>query len=274
MSMTTTILSRTLSATASVLLAVVAAGCSTGAQSPPYEVTTTIGSDESTTDIKVWAPDADGPWPVVVGFHGLGGAKEDWDVLAGELAAQGMVVFVPDWSTASATQDLACAIGYARAHATEHGADPAQPLVVVGHSAGAEIALVTLNDPPAVSCVEPVGGVGGKPNPDLVVSIAGCIYVYEGVSNGFDATGYGSLDTPIVLIGGGRDETCPARQSEDAAAALRAAGHDARFVPIEGAGHFNPIFHDIVDGKFVTVADDPAGMAVVKVIVDAVAAVG
>ena len=268
---TTTILSRTLSVTASVLLTVVAAGCSTGAPSPPYEVTTTVGSDASTTDIKVWAPDTAGPWPVVVGFHGLGGAKEDWDVLAGELAAQGMVVFVPDWSMANAEQDLSCAMGYARAHATEHGADPAQPFVVVGHSVGASIALMTLNDPPAVFCVEPVDAGS---SPDLVVSIAGCIYEYEGVSNDFDATGYGSLDTPILLLGGSRDETCPAQQSEDAAAALRAAGHDARFVPIEGAGHFNPIFHDIVDGKFVTVTDDPAGMAVVRAVVDAVAAVG
>lgn len=182
-----------------------------------------------------------------------------------------MVVFVPDWSMASVEQDLACAMGYARAHASEYGADSNQPFVVVGHSLGAEIALATLNDPPAVSCVEPVDA---NSNPDLVVSIAGCIYESEGVSSDFDATGYDSLDTPIVLIGGSRDQTCPAQQSEAAATALRAAGHDASFVAIEGAGHFNLIFHDIVDGKFVTSADDPAGTAVVRVIVDAVAELG
>jgi alpha-beta hydrolase superfamily lysophospholipase len=262
-----TILSRALRLTTSVLLVIGAAGCSAGTQGPPYEVTTTIGADESTRDIAVWAPDADGSWPVVLGFHGLGGAKEDWDVLAGELTAQGMVVFVPDWSVDSA-DNLACAFAYARAHATEHGGDPAQPFVVVGHSAGASIALVTLNDPPPISCVEPIGD-----HPDLVVGIAGCYYEYAGVPNDFDAASYGNRGTPIVLIGGDRDEICPTQQSEDAAAALRAAGHDTTFVSTEDADHFNLIFHEIVDGEFVTLADDPAGLDVVQTIVDAVAAV-
>ena len=53
---------------------------------------------------------------------------------------------------------------------------------------------------------------------------------------------------------------------------LRSAGYDVDLVMIQGASHYAPVFHDLQDGQFVVVADDPAGEQTVEVILDAIAA--
>jgi hypothetical protein len=72
------------------------------------------------------------------------------------------------------------------------------------------------------------------------------------------------------MIGGEEDPTCAAWQSEDAAAALRAAGYDVDLEILEGADHPAPIFHEFVDGEFVLTPDDPAGTETVDLIVDVI----
>jgi hypothetical protein len=42
-------------------------------------------------------------------------------------------------------------------------------------------------------------------------------------------------------------------------------------VILEGANHYAPVFHDVVDGEWVVDADDPAGERTVDVILDAIA---
>ncbi len=137
-------------------------------------------SGENTQEIEVWAPDAEGSWPVAVGFHGQGGAKEDWDVLATELAKQGVVVFVPDYRSTGAEidikKDLVCGIHHAFAVAGEYGGDPEQPYVLVGHSMGASIVLGQLAD-----VREGTGGTldacfeGLPDTSDAIVSMSGAI---------------------------------------------------------------------------------------------------
>jgi hypothetical protein len=41
---------------------------------------------------------------------------------------------------------------------------------------------------------------------------------------------------------------------------------------LEGANHYAPIFHNLVDGEWNVVADDPPGERTVRVILDAIAA--
>jgi poly(3-hydroxybutyrate) depolymerase len=86
---------------ASVVLAAAvatAAGCADdGSGGAPYDVTVEVVSDESTQDVRVHAPDAEGPWPVVVALHGIDGTAEDVDGLASRLAAEA------SWSSPPAT---------------------------------------------------------------------------------------------------------------------------------------------------------------------------
>lgn len=57
------------------------------------------------------------------------------------------------------------------------------------------------------------------------------------------------------------------RRGRDPLSRLRRRAADAR-----RANHYAPIFHELVDGDLVEVADDPSGEQTVKVILDTIAA--
>lgn len=97
--------------------------------------------------LDIYAPNSDGPWPVVVAFHGSG-ARDDLTTytVATEAAAQGMLVFTPGWIdehsfplTADVfdvnRQTASCAVAFAQQQATELGGDPDRT-VAYGFSAG------------------------------------------------------------------------------------------------------------------------------------------
>ena len=166
--------------TAILLTALLIAGCGgeageettvppTTAPTVSTTATTTVGAVEVVRDLvyhpeserlgeallDVYAlPGAEGG-PVVVLLHGDGRQKSSspYPALAGAMAGQGAVVFVPDWRTEQPITDTtrdglldevdgsACAVSYALAHAAEYGADP-ERLVLFGHSAGAMVASV------------------------------------------------------------------------------------------------------------------------------------
>ena len=115
-----------------------------------YPIVVTSGlSGEDTQEIVVWAPDADGSWPVVYALHGTGGDAQGLAELATVLAGQGVVVFAADYrSELMPTQqwqdvyrDTECGYRYARSVASTYGGDLDQPVTIVGHSLGASIAL-------------------------------------------------------------------------------------------------------------------------------------
>jgi dienelactone hydrolase len=231
-------------------------------------------SDESTQDILVFTPEAEGSWPVVMILHGLDGVGEAMAETATRLAARGLVVFAPTYRTDMSTQegmsdlesDITCAYRYAIANADRYNGDLDQPITVAGWSLGATYALeggLTGEEQP-IACGAEV------PVPEVVVAISGCHYQFEESRFPFDPSGWGNKGAAVLMIGGEEDPTCAAWQSEDAAAALRAAGYDVDLEILEGADHPAPIFHEFVDGEFVLTPDDPAGTETVDLIVDVI----
>lgn len=261
---------------------VVAAACAGGtsrSERRAIPVTTRIVADESTQAVWLVAPDEPGSWPVVYAMHGIGGSGRDMVELGTRLASAGVVVFAPtyntDWSTeeglAQAAVDAECGYRFARSIAPERGGDLSRPMTFVGWSQGAAAVLALgLTDD-----VDPTGDIvtcfDEPPRADVIVAISGCYYEYEGRPVGVDSSAWGNTDATIVLVAGGRDETCAAWQSRRAADELRSNGYDVRLVILPDADHPAPVFHRIVNGEFLVTPDDPSGDRTVAVILDAIA---
>jgi dienelactone hydrolase len=242
-------------------------------------VTSEVVSHEATKDMLVVAPDAEGRWPVIVAFHGIGGTGQDMAEIATRLAREGSVVFAPTYGTDITTQegidraavDAECGYRFARSIAAEYGGDLDQPVTFVGWSLGASTALgIGLTEE-----IDPTGEFvscfGHVPRPDIIVAISGCHY--EGGQLDFvDTEAWGNKEADIVLLAGEKDTNCPPWETEDAAAEMRSAGYEVNLSMLDGADHFAPVFHDLQDGQFVVVANDPAGERTVEVILDAIAA--
>jgi acetyl esterase/lipase len=234
----------------------------------PFEVTSTVVSHETTQDIWVWAPDADGSWPIVYALHGTGGTGDGLAVTATELASYGYVVFAPTYRT---EMDLECGWRYSLSIAEEYGGDLDEPTAYIGHSLGASMVLIGGLDEDAYGpggtydvCFE--GGV----RPTVLVPISGCYYEYEGDEFVFDPAAYSDQGVEIVLVVGTEDAVCEPWQSQDATEVLQAAGYDARLVEVEGGNHSNVVFYEVVDGEWLPVPDDPIGEEVVQIILDAI----
>ncbi|UPG89232.1 alpha/beta hydrolase [Luteibacter aegosomaticola] len=104
--------------------------------------------------LDVYAPKDAKNAPVVVFFYGgsWSSGKRQWYRWVGEsLAAQGIVVVIPDYRTWPRAKldgfmdDAAHAVQWAKAHASQYGGDPSR-LYVMGHSAGAHISSLLATD--------------------------------------------------------------------------------------------------------------------------------
>jgi poly(3-hydroxybutyrate) depolymerase len=81
-------------ATAVLVGGLLLSSCSdSGSEDGGFQVTSEVVSHEATKDMLVFAPDAEGSWPVIVAFHGVGGTPEDMAEIATRLAREGNVVF-------------------------------------------------------------------------------------------------------------------------------------------------------------------------------------
>ncbi len=118
--------------------------------------------------IDVHRPDGDGPFPVIVAFHGATAEGKDSSYarrMAEALAESGLVVFTPTWNhdfTLPTAADgwmesmdrASCALAYAEAHAPDYGGD-LDSLATFGWSAGAHPAawLALGHGAPGEGCV-------------------------------------------------------------------------------------------------------------------------
>ncbi len=248
-------------------------------------IVSTVVSHETTRDISVWAPEAEGAWPVVYALPGMSGDRTRWDVAGLALARQGVVVFATDYRPTEPQhvgQDLECGYRYAMTLAEEYGGDLDQPVTIVGHSFGATMALFGgLSDDAG-----PGGTFGecftGTARPDVIIAISGCHYDFLGQKIPFDASRLGNREANLVLVTGADDNICEPWQSADATEALRSVGYEVDLVRMTDANHMSVIFHDLVDGalddgvlddgEVLTVPDAPTGHEVVQTILDAITA--
>ncbi|HEX6581148.1 MAG TPA: dienelactone hydrolase family protein [Actinomycetota bacterium] len=275
-------MSRSISLTVAVLvggLLMSSCGADSGSEDGGFHTTSEVVSNEATKDMLVFAPDAEGRWPVVVAFHGIGGTGQDMAEIATRLAREGSVVFAPTYGTDITTQegidraavDAECDYRFARSIAAEYGGDLDQPVTFVGWSLGASAALgIGLTEE-----IDPTGEFvscfGQVPRPDIIVAMSGCHYE-GGQLDLVDTEAWGNKEAEILLLAGEKDTNCPPWETEDAAAEMRSAGYEVNLLMLDGADHFAPVFHDLQDGQFVVVANDPAGERTVELILDAIAA--
>jgi dienelactone hydrolase len=254
-------------------------GGDSGSEDGEFHVTSEVVSHGATRDMLVFAPDAEGSWPLIVAFHGVGGTPEDMAEIATRLAREGNVVFAPTYGTDITTQegvdraavDAECGYRFARSIAAEYGGDLDQPVTFVGWSLGASAALAIGLTEEIDPTGEFVSCFGQVPRPDIIVAVSGCHYG-GGQLDFIDTEAWGNKEADIILLAGEKDTNCPPWETDDASAEMRSAGYNVELVTLKGADHYAPVFHDLQDGESVVISNDPAGEQTVEVILDAIAA--
>jgi acetyl esterase/lipase len=201
--------------------------------------------------LDVWAPArADGPLPVIMFLYGGSwdsGQREGYGFAARALAARGFVVVVPDYRLVpqvrwpAFVEDAAAAVQWVATHIAAHGGDPAR-IAVMGHSAGAHIALLLALD----------GRWGAATHIKAVVSLAGPTDFLPFEDGGkADAAMGNAADraetqpihfarsdaAPLLLLHGDADTTVLPRNSQRLANAVTDLGGRVQLKLYPGVGH-------------------------------------
>jgi acetyl esterase/lipase len=205
--------------------------------------------------LDIYAPEGAERAPVIVFFYGgswQDGDKATYRFLGAALARRGFVAVIPDYRVYPAVRfpgyllDAARAVAWTRAHIAAWGGDPGR-LVLMGHSAGAQIATLLTLDP------EWLGSVGLDPDRVLAacIGLAGpydflplhdpvleAIFAPAGDLRRTQPIHYARGDAPpLFLAAGTADTTVLPRNARRLAEAVRADGGvvEERLYP--GIGH-------------------------------------
>lgn len=201
---------------------------------------------------------ADGPAPVVTFFYGgswASGSRDGYGFAAKAFASRGYTVVVPDYRLVpevhfpAFVEDGAAAIAWTEANIAGHGGDPAR-LSLVGHSAGAHIAMLLALDP---RWLRAAGSDPGRLR--AAVGIAGP-YDFLPFSVGATKNAFGQApdakltqpinfarkDAPPILLATGTEDTMVLpRNSRKLAKALQDAGATVELKEYDGLGHVGAV---------------------------------
>ena len=174
--------------------------------------------------------------PVVVLVHGAGLDRQDYASFATTLAREGALVFNTDWtvlgpSVAVGTEQIACAVRFAGAHAVDYGGLGAA-VVLVAHSAAGLPALI------AAVGAAPDSGLcpADRPHPAALVLLAAA------QSPGTPPWPLSLLgddtDLEIAVVHGVDDRVIDPARSRRTVELLRDAGYDVTYHLLPG-GHYD-----------------------------------
>ena len=217
---------------------------------------------------------ATGPQPLVVFLYGGSwrmGSKAMYPFVAATLARRGAVVVVPDYRVypdveyPAFLQDNAEAVAWARAHATQLGADPAK-VFVMGHSAGAYDAAMLALDPAFLAAfgMKPtdLAGVIGLAGPYdfLPITDPDVIPVFASVGDGPASqpiTYADGRNPPMLLAAGTADTTVNPQNTVALAERIASLGGPVQRISYPGVGHIGIIiaFAPLFSGKAPVVDD-------------------
>jgi acetyl esterase/lipase len=228
-----------------------------------------------------WLPDGEGPFPLVVFFHG-GWWKSEYTLgyagyLCAALKAEGIATWSVEYRRVGATgggwpatfEDAASGFDYVSTLIETYFLDPAR-IITMGHSAGGHLAFWiagrqhVANDSEIFRSVQTANlrgivALAGAVDLRLTIDLAGdSIFAHDrdevhrlmggspdDVPERYDAGNPGDLlplQAPQFLIQGSDDDQIPPEMMSRWAARSRRAGSDVVITKIPGAGHF-----DVVD---------------------------
>ncbi len=257
---------RAASAALAVALAALAlAGCggtssTDGSAEPGAAATPTVPAPGLTAPL-VASDGLVGPAPLVVLVPGGSWRSADptgLAPLADALAADGATAALVSYRTSSEgayfpvpVQDVACGVAQAAAEATAAGHPPTE-VVLVGHSAGAQLAAVVALDPDGATssdCPYPqvaadrLVGLAGPYDVAMAADVAVDLFGPDrpDPSTWDDGNPLGLADrrpdVPVLLVHGSDDTTVPTEFTTAFAEALTAGGHDVTTRLLDGVDH-------------------------------------
>ena len=218
--------------------------------------------DGQSLTVTVYRPSSSGRFPIIVQIYGGAwqrGTPNDDQMFARYLASRGHVVFAidyrhaPRWRWPAQIDDVRSALGWIRAHAAEYEGD-ASRLVLLGRSAGAQLALIAAYDNPPAGVVGVVSFYGPTdlaegwrvpPRPDPL-EVRAVLETYLGGTPdqmpelyraASPLTHVSGTAPPTLLLYGGRDHIVEARFGRALHDRLRAAGATSILLELPWSEH-------------------------------------